>query len=80
MTSINNFLSEVYSEESYNFTEAEYAEVMSAETQTAPEFAGYDEWSLSLEGDVENFELRNGKVEYKGANVKRGPFVNGIEV
>jgi len=47
------------------------------------DWQGYSEWSEELEAtesDVENFETVNGKLHYKGEQVKRGPFVNGIEV
>jgi hypothetical protein len=77
MNNIENFLSEVYSEESFNFSEEEYAEVMAA---SAVDYEGYSEWSEKLEGDLENFEIRGGKVHYKGEGQKRGPFINGIEI
>jgi hypothetical protein len=40
---ITNFDLNVYSEESFNFTEAEHAAL------TADSFAGYSEWSIELE-------------------------------
>jgi len=40
---INQFDLNVYSEESFNFTEAEHAAVM------ADDFEGYSEWSAELE-------------------------------
>jgi hypothetical protein len=46
MTSISKFDSEVYSEEGYNFTEEEYAEVMAA---SLDDYEGYAEWSMELE-------------------------------
>jgi hypothetical protein len=50
MTSISKFDSEVYSEESYPFTDEEYNEVMSASAvEDEGEWAGYGEWSQSLE-------------------------------
>jgi len=82
MNSINNFLSEVYSEELYEFSEAEYSEVMRA-SAVDDGWTGYSEWSADLErpeGDLENFEIVNGSVRYKGEGQKRGPFVGGIEI
>jgi hypothetical protein len=49
MTSIPNYLSEVYSEESYSFTEAEYDEVMSEPAVIGEDWAGYEDWSVALE-------------------------------
>jgi hypothetical protein len=46
MTSISKFDSEVYSEEGYNFTEEEYAEVMTA---SLDDYEGYAEWSMEIE-------------------------------
>ena len=48
MTSISKFDSEIYSEETYNFTESEYAEVMQAST-VDDGWQGYSEWSQELE-------------------------------
>jgi hypothetical protein len=73
MSSIDNFLSEVYSEELYSISESEYDEVMSA---SAVDYDGYEEWSE----DVENFQIIKGQLRYKGEGIKRGPFVGGIEV
>jgi hypothetical protein len=52
MTSISKFDSEVYSEEAYSFTEAEYDEVMSAsavEDEEQDGWQAYGEWSAELE-------------------------------
>ena len=51
MTSLPNYLSEVYSEELFaGISEADYAEVMNA---SATDYEGYAEWSTELEqGEV----------------------------
>ena len=49
MTSINNFESNVYSEELHDVTESEYDEVMSLMAEESAEFEGYGEWSAELE-------------------------------
>jgi hypothetical protein len=49
MTSISKFDSNVYSEESYPFTEDEYNEVMSASAVEDEAWQGYSEWSAELE-------------------------------
>lgn len=77
MHSIDNFLSDVYSEELYSISESDYDEVMNA---SAVAYDGYAEWSESIEGNIENFEIRGSKLHYKGEGQKRGPFVNGIEI
>lgn len=80
MTSIDNFLSEVYSEESFAFSEEEYAEVMSAEIETAPEFAGYEDWSNEIE---QSFEVEDNKLCLNGkpfTTPKRGHSIGGIEI
>ena len=48
MTSINNFDSNVYSEELFNFTEDEYNEVMQA-SALDDDWQGYGEWSIEVE-------------------------------
>jgi hypothetical protein len=73
MSSINTFDLNVYSEELYSISESEYDEVMNA---SAVDYDGYEEWSE----DVENFQIINGQLRYKGEGQKRGPFVGGIEV
>ena len=48
MTTLSNYLSEVYSEELFaGISEADYDEVMSASTED--EWQGYSEWSIELE-------------------------------
>lgn len=84
MNSINNFLTEVYAEELFNFSESDYAEVMSASIAD-DSFVGYSEWSVTIEelmpeGDLENFKVVNGQVRYRGANLKHRFTVGGIEV
>ena len=51
MTSITKFDSEIYSEELYPFTEADYNEVMQA-SAVDDDFAGYGEWSRELESEA----------------------------
>jgi hypothetical protein len=51
----------------------------------AEDYEGYTDWSLDLsdtfiEGDVDNFAIVNGSLQYKGLHTQRGPYVNGIEV
>ncbi len=76
MPSIDNFLSEVYSEELHQVSEAEFDEVMMLASQDdESEWAGYDEWSE----DVENFEIIDGRVHHK-PQPQRGSFIMGIEV
>jgi len=76
MPSIDNFLSEVYSEEIHSISESEFDEVMMlAAQETESEWAGYDEWSE----DVENFEIIDGRLHHK-PTPKRGPFIAGIEI
>ena len=49
MTTLSNYLSEVYSEELFaGISEADYEEVMSA-SATDDEWQGYSEWSQELE-------------------------------
>ena len=49
MTSIPKFDSEIYSEELYPFTEADYNEVMAA-SAVDDGWQGYGEWSQEIEG------------------------------
>jgi hypothetical protein len=50
MTSIPNYLSEVYSEELFDVSESDYDEVMSASAvEDEAAWQGYSEWSASLE-------------------------------
>jgi hypothetical protein len=78
MSSIDKFLSEVYSEELHPISEQEYDEVMQAMAED--DFAGYAEWSESLDSPCpENFEIREGRVFHK-PQPPRGQFVAGIEI
>ena len=83
--SIDRFLSEVYSEELHQVSEAEFDEVMRLAAQDdESEWAGYDEWSEHVEaafteGDVENFTVQEGAIFHK-PQPQRGPFIAGVEV
>ena len=72
MTSLEKFLSNVYSEDSNQVSEAEYDEVMSAMTQD--DFDGYSEWSAAIEqAEFEREQERRGTVttEYGAMLLKR---------
>ncbi len=78
MSSIDNFLSEVYSEELHQVSEAEFDEVMMLAAQDdESEWAGYDEWSEQVE--TENFHIVDGRLHHK-PQPQRGSFIMGIEV
>jgi hypothetical protein len=84
MTSISNFESNVYSEETYNVTEAEYDEVMQLMGDERDEFDGYTEWSASLDSAVvnesENFvATADGKVHHKPEPMSNRRY-QGIEI
>jgi hypothetical protein len=49
VTSINNFESNVYSEEIYSVSEQEFDEVMQMIAEESDGFQGYGEWSQELE-------------------------------
>ena len=59
---ISNFESNVYSEELFTVSEAEYDEVMQAIAEES-DWQGYEEFSQELES--ENFVVRKGKVYHK---------------
>lgn len=85
MTSIQNFDSQVYSEELFGVTESEYDEVMQMMADERDEFEGYTEWSEALETGVaaesSNFiAYSDGSVEYKGASLKSNGRIGGIEI
>ena len=64
---INPYESNVYSEETFNVTESDYDEVMQMIGEESAEFAGYSEWSESLEviNESENFiAYSDGRVEH----------------
>jgi hypothetical protein len=80
MSSIDRFLTNVYSEELYQVSEAEYDEVMRLAAED--DFSGYSDWADSLpftEGDVENFVVLDGKVCHKPQPPERER-IGGIEV
>jgi hypothetical protein len=84
MTSISNFESNVYSEELHNVSESEYDEVMQMMAEEDSAFAGYSEWSLSLDSPVvnesENFiATADGKVYHKPEPKSNGR-IGGIEI
>ena len=78
MTSINDFESNVYSEELHSFSESEFDETMSDDWQ------GYGEWSQALETGVvaesENFiAYANGSVAHKPEPKSNGRY-QGVEL
>ena len=78
MSSIDKFLSEVYSEELHQVSEAEFDEVMRlAAQEDESEWAGYDEWSEQVE--AENFHTVDGRVHHKPEPKSNG-FIAGIEI
>jgi len=78
MSSIDNFLSEVYSEGIHSISESEFDEVMMLAAQDdESEWAGYDEWSKQLE--AENFHIVDGRVHHKPEPKSNG-FIMGIEI
>ena len=84
MTSINNFETNVYSEELANITESEYDEVMSLMAEDDSAFEGYSEWSASLDSQVvnesENFiATADGRVHHKPQPKSNGR-IGGIEI
>ena len=84
MTSINNFESNVYSDELANVTESEYDEVMMMMAEDDSAFEGYSEWSASFDSQVvnesENFiATADGKVHHKPQPKSKGRY-QGIEI
>jgi hypothetical protein len=82
MTSISQIESNVYSEETYNVTESDYDEVMQMIGEESAAFAGYTEWSQSLEviNESENFiAYSDGRVEHKPEPKSNGR-IGGIEI
>jgi hypothetical protein len=78
MSSIDNFLSEVYSEEIYSIDEREFDEVMRLAAQDdESEWAGYDEWSEQVE--AENFHIVDGRVLHKPQPKSNGR-IGAIEI
>ena len=79
MTSIPNYLSEVYSEELYSITEQEYDEVMSTPA-VDDDWAGYSDWSEQVERDSAPSTLyKDGKVKQIPEPPSRGR-IDGIEI
>ena len=78
---INTFETSVYSEELFTVTEAEHDEVMAIIAAESGGFAGYGEWSASLDNNAEseNFVVRDGKVYHKPEPPSIGR-VNGYEL
>jgi hypothetical protein len=83
MTSIPNYLSEVYSEELYSITEQEYDEVMSAPAVTDDSWQGYSDWSEQVERESAPSTLyidpKDGKVKQIPEPPSRGR-IDGIEI
>jgi hypothetical protein len=83
MTSIPNYLSEVYSEELYSMTEQEYDEVMIAPAVTDDSWQGYGEWSKEVEASLAPSTLyidpKDGKVKQVPEPPSRGR-IDGIEI
>jgi hypothetical protein len=83
MTSIPNYLSEVYSEELYSVSEQEYDEVMSAPAVTDDSWQGYGEWSREVEALLAPSTLyidpKEGKVKQIPEPPSRGR-IDGIEI
>jgi hypothetical protein len=86
MTSINQFESNVYSEELASVTESEYDEVMQMIGAENDAFEGYSEWSQSLEAapaivaESENFiAYEDGRVSHKPEPKSNGRY-QGIEI
>jgi hypothetical protein len=82
MTSIPNYLSEVYSEELYSITEQEYDEVMAAPA-VDDDWQGYSEWSKEVEASLAFSTLyidpKDGKVKQIPEPPSRGR-IGGIEI
>jgi hypothetical protein len=84
MTSLNQFESNVYSEELAGVSESEYDEVMQMMADESAGFEGYAEWSASLESEVvnesENFiATADGRVHHKPEPKSNGR-IGGIEI
>jgi hypothetical protein len=86
MTSINQFESNVYSEETFNITEEEFDSVMQMIGEEGDGFEGYAEWSASLEAspaivnESENFiAYSDGKVMHRPEPKSNGR-IGGIEI
>ena len=63
---LNNFLSNVYSEETFSVTEAEHDEVMRLIAEESEAMAGYAEWSAALDAPAsEDFEVVDGPLRHK---------------
>jgi hypothetical protein len=63
---INEFESNIYSEELFSVTESEHDEVMQLRAEENDGWQGYAEFSATLESPAsENFVVRDGKVYHK---------------
>jgi hypothetical protein len=64
---LNQFLTEIYSEELFSVTESEHDEVMQLMSEESDGWQGYGEWSAQLDQPAasENFEVVNGKLRHK---------------
>jgi hypothetical protein len=82
MNSISQFESNVYSEETFTVSESEYDEVMQLIGEESASFAGYSEWSESLEviNESENFiAYSDGSVAHRPEPKSNGR-IGGIEI
>ena len=86
MTSIQNFDTNVYSEETYSVSEQEFDEVMQMMADKQSGFEGYGEWSRELEAssaivaESENFiAYSDGRVNHKPEPKSNGRY-QGIEI
>jgi len=77
MSGYNKFDAEIYSEDLQPVTEQEHDEVMQMIAAESEGFAGYGEWSATLES--ENFIVRDGKVYHKPEPPSQGR-IGGYEL
>ncbi|MEN3333090.1 MAG: hypothetical protein V7641_2455 [Blastocatellia bacterium] len=78
---LNQFESNVYSEELFTLTESEHDEVMQMMASDNDGWQGYGEWSAALDqnAESENFVVVNGRVSHKPEPRSLGR-VNGYEL
>ena len=77
MSGYTKFDAEIYSEDLQPVTEQEHDEVMQMIAAESEGFAGYGEWSATLES--ENFIVRDGKVYHKPEPPSQGR-IGGYEL